>query len=117
MRGPGFYSEAFFKIKAGDALIKESITRILMTTPGERVGRPKFGSNLRKLLFESQADIYINDVKRMIEGALNRYEPRVNLRDIVITADGNNLYIRLEFNEVGNPLNENFLEYEFELEG
>jgi len=117
MRGPGFYSETFFKIKANDELIKESITRILMTTPGERVGRPQFGSNLRKLLFESQADIYINDVKRMIESALNRYEPRVNLQDIIITADGNNLYIKLQFNEVGNPLNENFLEYEFELEG
>ena len=116
MVGPGFYNNDFLKIKADNELIAESITRILMTTPGERVGRPDFGSNLRKLLFESTQDIYLQDLKRMIESAIGKYEPRVDLQDIVINADGNRIFIKLMFNEVGNPLNENLIEFEFNLE-
>jgi len=116
MKGVGFYESDFMKIKEEDELIAESITRILMTTPGERVGRPTFGCELRKLIFESQADIYVDDVKRMINKAINQFEPRVNLKDIELSANENTLYIRIKFNKIGNPQDENFLDFNFNLE-
>lgn len=116
MRGPGFYNKDFLVIKSDNDLIAESITRILMTTPGERVGRPNFGSGLRALLFESMDDIFVDDVKRIISTAVNNYEPRVNLTDIQVNAVENTLTARLIFETVGNPLDENILEFSFELE-
>jgi len=116
MVGPGFYNNTFLKIKSDKNLISESISRILMTTPGERVGRPNFGSGLRKLLFETTNDIYLQDLKRMIESAINLYEPRVNVRDVVVNADGNIIFMKILFNEVGNPLNEDLIEFEINLE-
>ena len=116
MKGVGFYESDFLKIKQEDDLIAESITRILMTSPGERVSRPEFGCELRKLIFESQADIYVDDVKRIINKAINRFEPRVNLKDIEINADENTLYVKIIFNKVGNPMDENILEFNFNLE-
>lgn len=117
MRGIGMYDSDSLKIKDDDALIAESITRILMTIPNERVGRPDFGCNLRKLLFESIEDIFVADVRRMIANAIDEFEPRINLQDISVDAVGSIIYITIKFQKIGNPLDSNILEFAFTLEG
>jgi len=116
MHSIGMYDSDFLTVKDDDALIAESITRILMTIPNERVGRPDFGCNLRKLLFESTEDIFVADVKRMIANAIDEFEPRVNLQNISLDAVGKIIYITIKFQKIGNPLDSNILQYKFTLE-
>ena len=115
MKGIGFYDSDFVRIKQYKDLIAESITRILMTTPGERVGRPEFGCNLRRLLFESTETVDLDDVKNIIGSAIETFEPRVILQDIIVNALENTIYVQIEFQLVGNPLETEQLEYQFNI--
>ena len=63
----------------GDASIRQSLLLLLSTSPGERVMRPDYGCNLRRLAFapndETTAGLAIHYVKRAVE----RWEPRVEI--------------------------------------
>lgn len=63
--------------------IKESLIRIIFTSPGERVGNPEFGCNLRALLFEPDF-VFLDEVKYTIEKAVSAYETRVVLQSLDI---------------------------------
>ena len=78
MKGISFYNTDFFNIKEGNNLIKENITRILLTQPGERINNPQFGSNLKSFIFDPE-NVLKNDVVRNLEKSINRWEPRVNI--------------------------------------
>jgi hypothetical protein len=71
----------------GVVRVEESIRIILGTQYGERVMRPQFGANLKSLVFApnnattaSLASYYVND-------ALARWEPRIDLVDVLVTND------------------------------
>lgn len=67
--------------------IKESIYQILLTYPGERVMEPEFGCRLRDFIFENMGDATINTmIKFEIERAITRWEPRVQINEIVISS-------------------------------
>jgi len=76
--GTGDVVDNGIQYKSGKTDIVESLVRILFTTPGERVGNPEFGCNLRALLFEPEF-IFLDEVKREIEKSVSRYESRVYL--------------------------------------
>ncbi len=116
MKGVGFYETDFMKIKEEDDLIAESIIRILTTSPGERPNRPSFGCELRKLVFENQAAIQVDDVKRIINKAISTFEPRVNLKNIDISSADNMLFVKLEFTKVKQPNQINTIEIGINLE-
>lgn len=66
-------------------LIKNDLLQLLLTAPGERVMRPKFGTIIPRLPFE-QGDIRtINNIKSSIRAAVSRFEPRVELSDVIVT--------------------------------
>ena len=79
MKGIALYDFDFFKRKTNNDLIKESITRILLTSKGERVNNPEFGSNLQSFLF-SHADF--EEIEQDIKESLKRWEPRAALQNI-----------------------------------
>ena len=97
MKGISLYNEDFFDIKEDNALLKENITRILLTQPGERVNNPQFGSRLKSFIFEPD-NVLQNDVVRDLEKAIGRWEPRVDIGYINAEVVGNgrvNIYIEL----------------------
>lgn len=61
----------------GDESVRQSLLLLLSTSPGERVMRPEYGCNLRRLAFapndETTAGLAIHYVRRAVE----RWEPRV----------------------------------------
>lgn len=60
----------------GDA-VKTSIRNILLTPKGSLPGKPDFGSNLHKMVFE-QLDYILNELITIeIKEVLGRWEPRV----------------------------------------
>ena len=74
----------FFEVKTDNDLLSESISRILLTVPGERVNQPEFGSNLKSFLFELD-DALDEEIKVEIASVIQRWEPRVSLQDIILT--------------------------------
>lgn len=64
--------------------IKQSIKNILLTNNYERPFDPNFGSQINQLLFSLWTPLSKISLKRVIEDAINNYEPRVILSDVII---------------------------------
>ena len=77
MKGLGFYGEEFFTVKEDNDLIRENISRILLTTTGERV-MSNFGSPLKGFLFAPETALQ-EEVNGAIKKAITRWEPRVEV--------------------------------------
>jgi phage baseplate assembly protein W len=67
--------------------IRQSIRIILETDPGERVMRPDFGAGLRRLVFEPINTSTMALVQQRVEAALVAWEPRINVDDVVVSAE------------------------------
>lgn len=80
--------------QSGDRLIKNDLLQLILTTPGERVMRPNWGTNVRTALFQNIDDRLIADLKNSISTAISTYEPRVDVDvDIASNPDSNQLNI------------------------
>lgn len=64
--------------------INNSIKNILLTKRGTVPGRPKFGSDLHKLLFSQMDSTLINIAKGMIFQSLTEFEDRIQIQNIDI---------------------------------
>jgi len=70
----------------GERNIAESIEVILKTSPNERVGLPRFGTGLSAYLFEPNNAATHARIAHAIEAALKRWEPRIKLESVSVTA-------------------------------
>jgi phage baseplate assembly protein W len=96
VKGLCFYGEESPVVKQDLDLLEESITRILLTVPGERVGNVNFGSRLQNYLFDLSA-VFIEEARSDIYSAINKWEPRVNVTNITINVvDVETAVIRIE---------------------
>jgi phage baseplate assembly protein W len=68
--------------------IRQAVLLILETDLGERVMRPDFGSGLRSLVFEPLNTTTKALVRHRVEEALVTWEPRIDMEDVMVTADG-----------------------------
>jgi phage baseplate assembly protein W len=59
--------------------VRQAILLLLSTTPGERVMRPDYGCDLRKLLFEPNDNTTAGLAIHYVRRALDRWEPRVEV--------------------------------------
>lgn len=66
--------------------IRQSIEQILDTEPGERIMLPEFGCGLRRYLMEPNTLTTRTAIARDIETALTRWEPRIQLTEVAVTA-------------------------------
>lgn len=86
MKGIGFYNKDFITIKSEKDLITESIKRILLTLPGERVGNLEFGSRLREYLFDFD-NVLLEDLEQVISSSIIKWEPRVIIQSVKVSKD------------------------------
>jgi len=63
----------------GDAAVRQAIFLLLSTTPGERVMRPDYGCELRRLLFSPNDNTTAGLAIHFVKQALQRWEPRVEV--------------------------------------
>jgi hypothetical protein len=68
---------------AGEEDIDEAITIILGTAPGERPMRPEFGCGIHDYIFEAVDAYTMGRLETEIRIALDRWEPRIEVLDIV----------------------------------
>ena len=71
----------------GEGNIRESITVVLKTEPGERVGVPDFGAGLGRFLFEPNTPATHARVRDAIQRALARWERRVQVEAVEVGVD------------------------------
>lgn len=64
--------------------ITQSVKNLLNTAYYERPFRPRVGTNIRNVLFEPADYITMSDLKAGIEEVIINWEPRINLRDVLI---------------------------------
>jgi len=58
---------------ANDDHIRELIEQVLLTSPGERVNRPTFGSGLLQLVFAPNGDALRAATQLSVQGSLQQY--------------------------------------------
>ena len=75
------------KMVAYEEDIRQALLLILETEPGERVMRPDFGAGLRGLVFEPLNTTTMSMVQHRVQQALVTWEPRINLREVLVTMD------------------------------
>lgn len=62
--------------------VREAITVILGTAPGERPMRPEFGCGIHDFVFETVDSQTIGRLERAVRLALDRWEPRIEILDV-----------------------------------
>ena len=79
--------------------IKNSIKNILLTPRGSLPGKPRFGSDLYKVVFQPLDPLTMAIAKNYVMEALTEYEDRINVRRVDIRRDDafNKLLIDINF--------------------
>lgn len=67
--------------------IQEAIRLVLGTAPGERPMRPEFGCGIHELVFAAADHATAGDIAREVRTALERWEPRIEITDVVVAFD------------------------------
>jgi len=67
--------------------IERSMRIVLMTAPGERVMRPRFGCDIWDLLFEPVTPNLLGLIASAVYEALGQWEPRVQVDEVVPVPD------------------------------
>lgn len=68
-----------------DNAVLESVYNVLLTEPGERIMDPRFGTRLKRYLFDPLDTITARSIMREIVSALQRYEDRVTDLNVIVT--------------------------------
>lgn len=78
-----------FEPTSGLNLLIQDISQLLLTIPGERVGRPTWGCNLRNRIWGNIHEV-VNTGKADIRNALETFEPRIIVTAVTGTINTNN---------------------------
>jgi len=62
--------------------IKANLVNYILTNSGERVFNPRFGANLRTLLFENIVDSSLEDLQTIIQNDISTYFPQISINQI-----------------------------------
>ena len=83
--------------------IKQAIVNVLLTNKGERLMNPRYGSDIRRFLFEPLDYGTAFQIKGNIRDTLERFEPRISVIDIKCTPnfDDNGFDVVLQYNVRG----------------
>lgn len=71
--------------QSGVNQIKSDLLVLLLTTPGERVMLPEYGTNLDQFIFEPNDAQVIAAVREEVSRAIALWEPRIAVSDIEVT--------------------------------
>ena len=93
--------------------IARAVRNIVLTTPGEKLFDPDFGSSVSEILFENVDDITAVSIKDEIRSSLKNYEPRVELIDVNVEPnfDENQFDVTISYRIVGIDIPPSQLEF------
>ncbi len=84
--------------------IKRSIRNIILTNKGERPFNPRFGSNVRALLFENATPFVKYVLSQEIKDCIKNYEPRATTINVNVHGelDMNELIVDVQFTPINS---------------
>lgn len=71
----------------GEREIEQAIRIILLTYPGERPMRPRFGSRMRDFVFRSADNSTAAELALEVRQSVLQWEPRVDVHEVLVTLD------------------------------
>ena len=77
--------KGFFGAQSGTDQIKSDLLILLLTSPGERVALPDFGTPLKDLIFEPGDASLVTRAKQMIIDSIKKWEPRIAVDQINVS--------------------------------
>jgi phage baseplate assembly protein W len=91
--------------------IRQNLKNLLLTSPGERLGRYNFGAGLRNVTFEmiSQNKNFESKIMEIMQDSVQRYMPYVALR--TLTSEN----VKIETTTIDRPLAKLLLEVNFDV--
>jgi len=108
-----------FALAHGVNDIEQAVRIILGTSPGERVMRPEFGCRIHELVFAPNNATTRRLLAYYVEEALDRWEPRITIREITATTDparDGALLVEIKY-EIKDTHDERSIVYPFYLQG
>lgn len=93
-------SKGLLATSSGVDQIKADILQLLLTTPGERVMLPEYGTPLRTLFFEPNDPSLCDRARIMIAHSIEMWEPRIVITDIQVSSQINTN--SLDINDTGD---------------
>jgi phage baseplate assembly protein W len=89
--------------------VRQSVWIILGTAKGERMMRPDFGCGIHDLVFGMNTASTAGQVAQAVSEALLLFEPRLDVRDVQVTPNGNGevllISVRYEVRATNNVFN------------
>ena len=75
------------------AQIKSNLINLLLTSRGERIMNPQFGSDFKRLLFEPLTDILSDTIRENILTSINTFIPEITIinMDIIPNTEENSI--------------------------
>ena len=83
----GVDSTGQIELARGSRDIEQAMRLILMTYPGERPMRPRFGSRLRDFVFDGATWENAAAVATEVRASLAQWEPRATVTDVMVTPE------------------------------
>ena len=85
--------------------IAKSVRNLISTYPGERFFNPDLGTDVQRVTFEQFDLLTANEIKSQIEETLIRYEPRIEVENVLVSNDFDNLEfnVTIEYKIIGIP--------------
>lgn len=86
-------------LKKDEEAVKTALKHLILTKNFERPFHPEIGTQVHSLLFENYTPAVRIAMERSIQDAILKYEPRVNLNNVIIREleDNNNLEVTIVF--------------------
>lgn len=84
-----------------DVHIRQLIEQLLFTTPGERVNRPDFGTNLSQLVFAPNSEELATATEYLVQGALQQWlADLINVEAVKIRSVDAELQVTVQYQVV-----------------
>ena len=104
----------FYKTKTVLEQSKANLQNLLLTTPGERIFQPEFGSQLKSIVFEQGEDIP-NRIEEAIRSAVDKFLEYINIENVFTTQQDNQVNVSIEFSVPLNPDTIEVLNFDFRI--
>ena len=104
----------FYKTKTVLEQSKANLQNLLLTTPGERIMQPEFGSQLKFIVFEQGQDIP-GRVEETIRSAADRFLSYINIENVFFLQQDNTVNVSIEFSVPLNPDTIEILNFDFRI--
>ncbi len=106
--GVGFplLSSRSFRWVGEAEVVEQALRQLLLTEPGERLGRPAYGCGLQQFLFAPNTVETRTLIRETVTVAIERWEGRAQLDEVVVTqhpTEPTVLLIEVRYHIVGDP--------------